>query len=368
MVAPVRVCYALLSPTWGMHQYTADLASRMAAAGHDVHVVMTRHAPADRYGPEVTIHQPVATTDRGFSRQGLAFWQAHNVLSSIFGLRPNLVHFTGPHLWNPLLLSALRRTGIPTIQTIHDLHPHAGSSYGRLLYLWNGWVRRTAGHILVHGERFRQQLLEEGTVPERITQTPLTHLFLSHARERSLRESPPPIRYEPWALFIGRLEAYKGIDILVQAAVQLGAGITIAGQGELVNLIRRPIPLNVTLRNELVADEDAIDLVRRCGVLVLPYIEASQSALVAAAYFFQKPVIGTRVGALPEYIIEGETGWVIPPGDPHALAVSLKSALADPAELERMGRAGRAWYDQHRQGETEILLDMYATVAARRCG
>jgi starch synthase len=364
----MRACLVLLSPTWGMHQYTADLANRLTEASHDVHLITTVHAPRDRYAPAVTIHTPVGARDRGFSGEGLRLWEVGRALDTLRRLRPDVVHIAGPHLWNPLLLIILQWAGIPTIHTVHDLHPHTGARYGRLLYLWNAWIRQAAGHLLVHGERFRQELLEAGTPASRVTQTPLTHLFLSHSREEALRASPLPVRYEHWALFLGRLEVYKGIDVLVQAAAQLDAGIMIAGPGGSSKLVSGLIPPNVTLRNELIVDEEAIDLFERCGLLVLPYIEASQSALVAAAYFFRKPVIVNRVGALPEYVVDGETGWVIPPSDPQALAEALRSALADPAHLQRMGCAGRAWYDQHRQEETKNLLDMYAFVAARRSG
>jgi glycosyltransferase involved in cell wall biosynthesis len=75
-------------------------------------------------------------------------------------------------------------------------------------------------------------------------------------------------------------------------------------------------------------------------------------------------VIVTRTGALPEYVVDGETGWVIPPGDPQALADCLAAALGDPARLARMGAAGRAWYDAQRVCEQETLAGMYAKVAA----
>ena len=48
---PKRICYVLLSPTLGMHQYTADLANRMVRADHDVSLVTTSHYPRDRYLP-----------------------------------------------------------------------------------------------------------------------------------------------------------------------------------------------------------------------------------------------------------------------------------------------------------------------------
>ena len=54
---------------------TADLANRMASAGHEVHLVTTSHFPRDRYGADLAIHTPVATIDRGFSLHGLRLWE-----------------------------------------------------------------------------------------------------------------------------------------------------------------------------------------------------------------------------------------------------------------------------------------------------
>lgn len=402
----MRICYVLLSPTWGMHQYTADVANRMqgregarerGGRGHEVHVVTTCHAPLDRYGPEITVHTPVATQDSGFSAGAIrgSVFGARRVSSILRELQPDVVHFTGPHLWNPLLLGAMSRAGVPTVHDLHDLHPHAGALYGRLLYLWNGWVRRGADHLLVHGDCWGRELEEErGRGGEGVTCTRLTHLFVGYGKEQALRASPPQVICEPWALFLGRLEAYKGLEVLVEAARRLdGArssrigiagpgeaagrssgigiagpgqaggrsrGIVIAGPGQLAGLVRGEKPANVEVRDRLILDEEAVDLFRHCGLVVLPYVEASQSALVAAAYFFGKPALVTRTGALPEYVVEGETGWVVPPGESQALAEALRVALADPHRLARMGRAGRAWYEEQRQAEGAALRAMYA--------
>jgi len=80
---------------------------------------------------------------------------------------------------------------------------------------------------------------------------------------------------------------------------------------------------------------------------------------VATAYRFGVPVIVTRTGALPEAVIEGETGWVIPPNDPPALAHALREALSDSDRLAAMGAAGRAWFDQQRRHEEEVLSTLY---------
>lgn len=365
------LAYVLLSPTWGMHQYTAGLANDMSAAGHEVHLITTRGAPTDRYSPSVTIHTDFTTRDRGFSPRGLAATPAavRLALARLRALRPDVVHITGAHLGNPLLLRTLRRGAVPSIHTLHDLHPHAGSSYGRLLYGWNNWVLREADGILVHGLCWREELLRRGLPPERAVYSPLTHLFLSAARQSQLEASPPAVTYSRSALFIGRLEAYKGLEVLVDAAAPLsdqGLGLTIAGPGNLADFVRSPLPANIDYRPGLVSDDLAELLFSTCGLVVLPYVEASQSALIAAAYFFHKPVIVTRVGALPEYVIEGETGWIVPPNDPVALSNTLSVALSDPARLERMGSACRAWYDRQRLAERQTLLDLYQTASSWR--
>jgi glycosyltransferase involved in cell wall biosynthesis len=355
-----------------MHQYTADLANRQLVLGADVHLVTTSQAPRDRYAPEVTVHTPIATENSGFSADALRPSDLWRLQATVRDLAPDLVHITGPHLWNPLLLGALRRAGVPTVHSLHDLHPHAGAAYGRLLYLWNGWVQRGSGHLLVHGWCHRDELVEGGTDPGRLTCTMLTHLFLSHVRQQSLVQSPPVAYYEPWALFLGRLEAYKGLGTLVDAARWLDpsrAGVVIAGPGRLEPLVGGEIPPNVEVRDHLIGDQEAVDLFQRCGLVVLPYVEASQSALVAAAYFFRKPVIVTNVGALPEYVcMDGagrQTGWVIAPNDAQALADVMQAGLEDRGRLVEMGQAGRSWYERQRHTGEQTIQEMYAALTTR---
>jgi len=361
----VRICYLLLSPTWGMHQYTADLANRRCAAGDDVHVVTTSLAPRDRYAPGVGFHAPAALAGTGFSAQGvLRLPILRRVEREILAERPDVVHFTGPHLWNPVLIERLHARGVRVVHTLHDLHPHLGAVYGHLLYLWNGRVERLSDHLLVHGRCYRDELIRRSLPASRVTCTLLTHLFLSHAAQEALQSAPLPIEFEPWALCIGRLERYKGLGVLAEAARRTGRRVCIAGPGPVRNAMKavpEPWPGNLDLRNRLVGDSEAIDLFRRCGVVVLPYLEASQSALVAAAHFFRKPVIVSRVGALPEYVEEGVTGWIVPAGDAGALATAL-DVLSNPARLARLGAAGRAWWERRRREEDRVLAEMYSAV------
>jgi hypothetical protein len=180
-------------------------------------------------------------------------------------------------------------------------------------------------------------------------------------------QAEPPVTYEPYVLFFGRLERYKGIDTLLAAwlqnetyfAGQERFNLVLAGPGQLSAIWNVDLPAGVILRNRLIEDAEALDLFRRCSLVILPYVKATQSALVAAAYYFRKPVMVTYNGALPEYVEEGRTGFVVQPDHPPSLARALRTALADRERLVDMGQAGRAWYDRERERETAALLNLY---------
>ena len=366
----MRLCYILLSPTFGMHQYTADIANRMALAGHDVHLVTTSRYPGHRYLPEITIHTPVANSDTGFSLNAVQPRAFQRILRVVCQIAPGVIHFTGPHLWNHTLLQAFRRKGVPTIHTLHDLDPHPGTAYGPLLHVWNNRVIHAADHILIHAANCAQRLVDKRVKEEHMTCTPLLHLFLGHTWLGELAQLGKQVSYDPWVLFFGRMEKYKGVDHLITAWAmieglpQAGSLLVLAGTGDLGKVWAGPLPGGIVLLNRLIQDEEALDLFRRCSLVVLPYMGATQSALIPAAYFFRKTVIAAPSGALHEYVEDGRTGWLVEPEHPHSLARCLSSAMSDLDRLQRMGEAGRKWYDKCRISEEINLQAMYNRVTA----
>jgi len=235
------------------------------------------------------------------------------------------------------------------LHTLHDLHPHQGMRGGRLLYLWNWLIIRHASHLLVHGDCYRQQLLSIGVSADRVTYTPLLFLFTSYEAQVTTQQLAATVEYQPWALCFGRLSPYKGIPILLTACDLMDRGTgtplraILAGPGPVERLWAGPLPRNVEVRDRPIGDAEAIDLFRRCGLIVVPYIDATQSAQIAAAYFFHKPVVVTRVGALPEYVVDEYTGVVVEPGHPAILARTLEHLLDNPTTLAQMGTAAGAW-------------------------
>ncbi len=119
------------------------------------------------------------------------------------------------------------------------------------------------------------------------------------------------------------------------------------------------LPEGVEVRDRVIGDEEATELFGGAALLVLPYRDATQSALIGAAARLGVPSLVTRTGALPEYVVEGETGWVVAPGDAEALAAGLREALGDRERLARFGSAAQSWYDAARRQEHHILGQLY---------
>ena len=370
----MRIAYILLTPTFGMHQYSADFTNRLSAAGHDIHLVTTQNYHHARYSDRVTVHTPAHQHNSGLALAGLKLRELAAVETTIKQIDPDVIHFTGPHIWNAPLVKRLNQAGYPVLHTIHDLDPHHGRQFGWLLHFWNRYILRHADHILVHGAQYAERIANLGVAVEKITHTPLLHLFLSHDNVITLTDlefgvgsDNFEITYEPFALFFGRMERYKGVEHLLSAFAQMEQHddqyLVLAGQGKLSEAWLGNLPPNVDMRNRLIDDDEAIDLFRRCSFVVLPYIDATQSALIAAAYFFYKPVLVTRAGALNEYVEQGMTGIIVEPGHPHALARTLTELLASPERVREMGKAGRCWYETIRQTELAQLEVLYNGLA-----
>jgi alpha-maltose-1-phosphate synthase len=364
-----------------MNQYTADLANceglptEPGKAALQVCAITSRAAQPDRFGPQVDWQPVIDVQGTGLKPGNFNPVALRKVYRAIIQSKPDVVHFTGPHIWNPILLWLMRRAKIPTIHTIHDLDPHSGSSYGRLLYVWNDSIKRLADHILVHSQAYRTRLIAQGLAADRVTYAPLLHLFMGYESEQALQSQSHVLANHaddqtPFALFFARLEPYKGVDVLLAALHQLEDNspvrAVIAGKGNIQQCSHGELPDNVEVRNRQIGDQEAIELFSNCCVVVLPYLDATQSALVAAAYFFGKPVIVTRTGALPEYVVNEKTGWIIEPRDVQALANRLRQAFNDLPGLARMGRAGRDWYVAQRCTERRTLHLMYGDVVRRR--
>lgn len=149
-------------------------------------------------------------------------------------------------------------------------------------------------------------------------------------------------------LYFGYVRAYKGLHVLIDAVKRLvGPGgstkdLLLLAAGEFYEdrapYDRQIRDLDLGSSVRLVADyipNDQVGLYfSAADLVVLPYLSATQSGIAQIAYNFDRPVIATAVGGLAEVIIDGRTGYIVPPGDPAALAAAIGRFYAEARETE----------------------------------
>jgi glycosyltransferase involved in cell wall biosynthesis len=134
-------------------------------------------------------------------------------------------------------------------------------------------------------------------------------------------------------LFFGFVRPYKGVDYLIRAMphvlAQIEAHLLIVGEfwtpESRYRALIEDLGLtdSVTIVNRYVPNEEVPTYFAGADLVVLPYLEATQSAVIPIAYGFEKPVVTTTVGGLTEAVSDGETGLLVPPGDSEALAEAI---------------------------------------------
>jgi glycosyltransferase involved in cell wall biosynthesis len=151
-----------------------------------------------------------------------------------------------------------------------------------------------------------------------------------------------------------RLVTVKGVVFLIRAVAALRAEfpeirLEVAGTGpERVNLENEARLLNASDCVSFLGWQDDIDsLLARWDIFVMPSLQEGFGIAALEAMAAGLPVVATTVGGVPELVDDGQTGWLVPPGDSAALAHRLRELLLDPDQRRVMGAAGQARARQH---------------------
>lgn len=259
------------------------------------------------------------------------------LISQIREFSPDVVHYQGAHLWFDLALPWLRR--YPLVFTIHDIRPHPGDRLSQKTPQWiENFARRQAGELIVHTQYTRSLLLQEWPGAAEKTFV-IPHIQIGEAPSSSKAQED-----ENLILFFGRIWEYKGLEYLIRAEPLItekvpNARFLIAGEGEDFARYRRMMvhPDRFIVHNEYIPEDRAAEYFRRASVVVLPYIEASQSGVIPMAYSAGKPVVATTVGGLPEMVENGRTGYLVPPRDVAQLGDAVAKLLLDQPLRRSMG-------------------------------
>jgi glycosyltransferase involved in cell wall biosynthesis len=340
-----RVC--LVGPVYpyrgGIAHFTSVLAKEFGQ-DHDVLVVSFKRLYPSFLFPGKTQFdksgEPLDVPSKRLidSMNPFSFWSAARSMRSF---RPDLIVF---QWWHPffaiayativfLLGGTLKRN---VVFLCHNVLPHERSLVDTILIrLGFSQVSR----FLVQSEEDRDSLLNMrkdaivGVHPH-----PIYDAFNKgrHTRESARREIGIDGRV---VLFFGLIRPYKGLQVLIQAFAKtvrrMEATLLIVGefyenmQPYVTAIERLGIEKHVRVLDRYVPNEEVEKYFVACDVVVLPYLSATQSGITQIAFGFDKPVVVTRVGGLPDVVEDGVTGFVVTPGDPDALTDALLEFFQD---------------------------------------
>lgn len=167
-----------------------------------------------------------------------------------------------------------------------------------------------------------------------------------------LDAEPTPAPATPRLVSVGRLCEQKGQLLLVRAVAELVAAgreveLELLGEGPLRGALEREVAAlglagRVHLRGR-VDQAQVVAALRSARAFVLPSFAEGLPVAIMEAFALARPVISTYVAGIPELVVPGESGWLVPAGSRADLARALEEALAaSPERLSAMGRAGRA--------------------------
>lgn len=342
----------------GVAEYTAELAAALARAGWAVHVATARDG---RYppAPGVTVHglfpyvrgtSPVGRLVRRLRLSRPANGAGHlagAVRAAALARRVDAVHVQSQE-WPPLgavQALLLRAAGRRFTYTPHNTFDRGRRSYRRAHAL----IHRCARTIVVHA-RHDLTALEPAAAAKAVV---IPHGdYGALARRAGPAPEPPAARArlgvaddELLVLLFGQLRPDKGPDDLVAATAtmpRVRAALAGADGGALRQLEDQLAGSDTIVCARHIGDDEVGDWFAAADVVALPYRRASASGVLLLAYGYGRPVVAYPVGGLPEYVVDGQTGWLCARPDREALRDELAAiAAAGREECRRRGAAGQ---------------------------
>ena len=366
--------------------------------------ILTREYPPEVYGGAGTHVEYIARELRHLAEVSVHCWGAPRIESGVTSHQPwtalaepkpeattlqaisidlsmaaavkgaDLVH---SHTWYANLGGHLSRLmwSIPHVMTIHSLEPlrpwkaeQLGGGYALSMFCERTAIE-SADAVIAVSKGVRQDVLDcyPAVDPDRI------HVIHNGIDPEIYRPQPSPetlARFgidpsRPFALFNGRITRQKGLPLLLAATLKLDPQyqvVVVASSPDTPEIGAEVAALagrasaergNVVWIDHFIEREELIQLHTHATVFVCPSIYEPFGLVILEAMACETPVVASRVGGIPEIVVEGETGYLVDfdPGDLNAftsaLAARMEKLLRDAELASRMGKAGRERVLQH---------------------
>jgi glycosyltransferase involved in cell wall biosynthesis len=341
-----------------LFKYASQQARSLVRAGHDVAILSRSHAL--EFGGSTVERNRLLETLRsediklfvvpGRIRSVTAVPDMIQLRRELHGWRPQIVHVHENH--DPRLLALT--SGYRTVFTVHDPVEHLGARPFTRAETWifKRWFRRSE-RFVVHGQALAEELAP-AVGRARIVVIP-------HGTWPRSEPLPPPQSRS--VLLFGRLERYKGVEVLVEAMRFVWerrpeVKLVVAGAGPAARLV--PADPRITLRATYISEDEVGPLLAGASLVVLPYTQASQSGVGLLAIGDGVPLVVSDLGALPDLVYD--PSFVSEHGNPRALAQTIMRHVDDGRDVRHAvlmhARSHFSW-----DHVAKLSTDMYCELA-----
>ena len=353
----IKICFiSFQSSKGGITHYVAQLANAISNISNNIVIFIGIKSMENKYFENNIQLIKVLDCPTGYNIKKMILFKNIKLIDQI---APDIIHIQGGHLIMAFYsfyyhkLSFLKK--YPIVVTVHDVTIRSSFKSNFLHKITHYLLFKIANVIIVHGETIKDYLGKKNKkIYKKITVVPhgMYTMFLDQTKNIPTERDT--------ILFFGYIREYKGLKYLIKAVPLISKEIPdlkviIAGEGEFSKYYRLITDTSkFEIHNKFIPDEMVSELFQRAELLVLPYLKATQSGPLHIACAFKKPVVATSVGAIPEVVYDGISGFIVPPKDPEALAEAIVKLLKDEKLRKKMGE------NAYRKMKEELSWDKIA--------
>jgi glycosyltransferase involved in cell wall biosynthesis len=324
----------------------------------------------NRHTPNIELYEraiQMGVTAKTVPCGGRIDWQGVRAIRQV--IRAHRIQIIHTHGYKADLYGylAARREGKPVVATCHNWLD--GGAKLAVYNFLDRIVLRRFNAIGAVSDAVAQKLISFGVQRERITVIP--NGIDIRAFDSAMFADAIRAPGEQVLGIVGRLDLQKGFAYLLEAVATLrksfsGLRLLIVGEGpdrgkieELIS--RHGLSDHVTMAGQ---QTDMPRIYNSIDIFVLPSLNEGLPMTLLEAMATCKPVVATRVGAVPKVVTDGVTGLLVDPGDATGLTHALAQLLSDPDQCRNLGRNARAEVERHYTAATmvEKYHEMYARV------
>lgn len=388
MRRPVGAMERRLSVTMMTNEYPPNVYG-----GAGVHVDYLSRALAKMMNVEVRCFGDERSGPEGLTVRAYASWELmatggdQRCAKALLPLSTDLAMVKDPvtsdvvhcHTWYTFMAGfyAKELYGKPLVTTIHSLEPLRPWKEEQLgpAYKLSRWMERTgvlaSDRVVAVSEGMKNDILKCYTIPE--DRIRVIHNGIDLDEYKPVHTNDARREYgigDNYVLFVGRMSRQKGIIHLLDAVPYLPEDVQVvlcAGAPDTEELEREVVERtagrpNVVLIRGMVPKRKVLELYSNASVFCCPSIYEPFGIINLEAMACETPVVASAVGGIPEVVVDGETGFLVEPGDSQALARAINVLLRNRDLARSFGAAGRKRVEAHFSWDAIALRtkDLYA--------